>query len=919
MRQAGRSDELTGRFIRQCPHDQSIQPRRSEDRFDRTWGPILCVPVMAMLNVAWSADAFAVEDPIDTQSITIESLQQTVQERQAQSRMTLQPDQAAESSATGSTDTSAPAQPVKPPGRAAAHERGMEASSVKAQAGHAAAAKRAPDRAPDAGSTPQVVPPATGPSARQISFAAASFTPERGIGERLLRATETAQGRQETYAFLLLNEAPTPEVERELQAAGVTFLGQHDDAFKVRVPLRRDALEAIATKPYVHSLSYAFPEQKFAADLDRSVAAFANEISQFPIIVNLFEDDPRGAFADRIRSLGVDVGSYDKSLKAYTALASAEQIRALADLDFVLFVEIERRSQGGHDQSMPTNSVDYIRASGFNGAPITLGILDTGFMLGTGAPTMHQDLNKNGCGKNFTTDSANVWNDQNSHGTHVLGTITGTGTANSRYRGVATALGTQTRIRAAKIWTSAGSGQSAWMRSAMDYMGEATSCDAPRPQAINISGGASGTGQTGTDTESRKLDSKVWELRQAYIVCSGNSGPGSQTIWSPGVAKNALTVGNVQDNTYLQVGELWNSSSLGPTGDGRMKPNLVATGAAVTSALAGTTNQYTTKTGCSMATPHVSGIATSLMEHYPEFRDRPQLLRAHLMASTVLHHDETTPANNTNGGRNDYGLGRISDYEAHWAHFNSNGWRGRWTWQTITNSNWGFFDVDVPQGTDRLIAVMTWDEPEASAGASRAVTYDLDLWVDYNVDCTPDAKGQCGEWASQSSIDNTEYVVINNPPAGKYRFKMVNWNAPSFGVPAAIAVKVIEGDPTPLMNLAATPSTSTPAVGSTCTVTTTVQDPAYEAYGVHVSVPEISSGLTLLGASTTREDGVAMNFANARGLTLGSILEGDSRSAVWQFRVDTPGAKTMKFQAWSDNGGTRSQVVTVGQTVTAAP
>ena len=85
-------------------------------------------------------------------------------------------------------------------------------------------------------------------------------------------------------------------------------------------------------------------------------------------------------------------------------------------------------------------------------------------------------------------------------------------------------------------------------------------------------------------------------------------------------------------------------------------------------------------------------------------RGRPHLLRAHLMATAVLHSDEATPDNNTKGGRNDYGLGRVSDYEAHWAHFDPNGWDTHWAWMTITDKQWGFFDVDVPQGTKRLVA-----------------------------------------------------------------------------------------------------------------------------------------------------------------------------------------------------------------------
>lgn len=442
-------------------------------------------------------------------------------------------------------------------------------------------------------------------------------------------------------------------------------------------------------------------------------------------------------------------------------------------------------------------------------------------------------------------------------------------------------------------------------------MAQATDCDAPRPAVVNISGGTWGTGQTGTDAESRKLDATVWETRQAYVVCSGNEGPGAQTVRAPGVAKNALTVGNVRDAEFQAVGELDNDSSRGPTGDRRMKPNLTATGRMITSARAGTTNGYIGMRGCSMATPHVSGIAASLLEHYPDFRDRPHLLRAHLMASSVLHRDTLAPPDNDGGGRDDHGLGRVSDYQSHWAHPDRDGWTGHWAWMTVTDRRWGFFDVEVPAGSRRLVVVLTWDEPEASAGASQAVTHDIDLWADHNADCAPDAKGQCGEWASQSYDDNTEYLIVDNPPPGRYRLKAINWRAPASGLPVAIAAKVVRGDPTPSVALSATPSTASPPVGSTFTVTTTVANPAYEAYGVHVSVPFVPVGLTPLDATTTREDGVSMQFPNALGLTLGSVVAGDARSAVWRFRVDAPGPHTMRFRSWSDNGGTAFQSVTV--------
>jgi len=251
----------------------------------------------------------------------------------------------------------------------------------------------------------------------------------------------------------------------------------------------------------------------------------------------------------------------------------------------------------------------------------------------------------------------------------------------------------------------------------------------------------------------------------------------------------------------------------------------------------------------------------------------------------------------------------VSSYVSHWARFNANGWSTRWAWRTVTDTAWAFHDITVPAGTDRLVVVMTWDEPAASAGASRAVTYDLDLWIDHQADCVPDARGQCGEWASRSGVDNTEYLIINNPPAGTHRLKIINWNAPSFGLPASIAATIIRGDPTPAMTLSAT--APRPLVGSNFTVTTRVSGPSYVTSGAHLAVTAVAPGLELRSVRTTREDGVAMDFGVTQELTLGNIIERDARVALWEFRVSTEGNKTLSFRAWSENGGEETKRIRI--------
>ncbi len=749
---------------------------------------------------------------------------------------------------------------------------------------------------------------------RQLGFASQIQPIEKGIDKNLLSAYQRIRDRKFTYAFMIINEYLTDDVTKELRGMGVEILGPHASAYKVKLPLKPKVLQRIAKAPYVEWLGYSLPSQKLDNELGLSLKKYQKVLKEVPVWLNFFDAEAVERYAKTLQKREITLGRYHKDLQAYSAVVPVESLEWLTAQDYILFVELDTPTYGGHDQSMASMGVDYLRSGGggtnFTGASTILGIMDTGFMVGSSAATMHRDLNKFGCGKNFSSDTAGVWNDEHDHGTHVLGTIAGTGTADARYRGVATGVGSSstTRIRAAKVWNSNNSGTLAAMMDAMDYLAEDTRCNSDRPKVVNVSGGATGNGLTGTSALSRKLDEKVWEHKQAYIVCGGNTGSAAQTIWDPGVAKNAFAVGNALDSGDGTIGDINGGSSRGPTGDGRMKPNVVGTGTSIDSADAGTTNGYRGMSGCSMATPHVSGIAATLMEHYSAFQDRPYLLRAHLMASAILHDDTTNPANNTSGGRNTYGLGRVSTYASHWARSGNNGWSGHWATRTITNNNWGYRDIDVPSGTDRLVVVLTWDEPAASSGASQAVDYDLDLWVDRDADCAPDAKGQCGEWASQSWDDNTEYLIIETPSAGTYRLKMINWNAPSSGIPAAISAMVIKGDTTPSMALTASPSSASPAVGSVVTVTTTVSNPAYIASGVYLERSNLPAGLSFQGVSTTREDGVTMDFTR-NSLSLGNIIQGDSRSATWSFLVTSAGTKTINFKARSENGGTQTRSV----------
>lgn len=98
----------------------------------------------------------------------------------------------------------------------------------------------------------------------------------------------------------------------------------------------------------------------------------------------------------------------------------------------------------------------------------------------------------------------------------------------------------------------------------------------------------------------------------------------ASSITDPGNAENVITVGATHRQWPHTFGVSF-FSSRGPTGDGRLKPDLLAPGEKILSCIPN--GRQDQMDGTSMAAPHVSGACALLMGRHKEFKDKPARIK----------------------------------------------------------------------------------------------------------------------------------------------------------------------------------------------------------------------------------------------------------------------------------------------------
>ncbi|MEV0383536.1 S8 family serine peptidase [Nonomuraea sp. NPDC050643] len=236
--------------------------------------------------------------------------------------------------------------------------------------------------------------------------------------------------------------------------------------------------------------------------------------------------------------------------------------------------------------------------------------------------------------------------DNNGHGTHVMGTMTGA-------NGIGVAPGAKwiaakgCELNTCTDASLLAAGQ--WMLAPTDRNGQN-----PRPELapdiVNNSWGGDG------------FDPWYKEVVEAWVAAgifpafaNGNEGPACRTSGSPGQYVSSYSAGGFDINNALYA-----RSSKGEGEGGEIKPNIAAPAVNVRSSTPG--NSYDSYTGTSMASPHVAATVALIWSGSPGLQGDVAATRP-LLDSTATDVSDTS-CGGTATDNNVWGEGRLDTYAA---------------------------------------------------------------------------------------------------------------------------------------------------------------------------------------------------------------------------------------------------------------
>jgi hypothetical protein len=614
---------------------------------------------------------------------------------------------------------------------------------------------------------------------------------------------EVTQLRHDPEARFVLIQFDAPvsrEERREFEAHGVTLLGYvPENAYWARLDDGPSSIYAI--EPPGRVIGWGTPARETKLSLGFTPADLVGEDRggvNLTVFAGVGEPEVRDALHD------IDPGATLEHLhgRVFQIELRRHDVLSVADLEIVQWVEpaIEAFTLDNADSAALLNiPVLHQSPSDLSGAGIRVAVFDA----------CYPDLDHPDFGGRISIARTAQWCiDQGlfeqSHPTHVAGTIASSGVGDPAAKGMAPASYVYSYTFALSHYD--------------DLVSDFSSLDV-RLSNHSYSWGSYPYGAY--EQNASTIDDIVRQSGVAMFWSSGNDGfpeewggftPGGWTSQrNGGLAKNAFSVCALNEGIYIGNYFVKLDSSRGPTLDGRVKPEFCAQGADVYSlepaASCGSPPCYGEKDGTSQASPAVAGGSALLHELHEKTQGSPlplALLRAVLIHSAIdLHEDNSArwwngmlPSDATVGPDYVTGWG-LPDFAAAADLLLGDAWLESSVTEGATDQ-WTFEVTDA----STLRATLAWVDEAATPGAALTLVNDIDLeveapggtihlpWIlDKDDPGAPATSGRNG-------VDISEQVVVEAPAAGLWKVRVIGANLP-FGASDQDYALVVTGAPEP--------------------------------------------------------------------------------------------------------------------------
>lgn len=725
--------------------------------------------------------------------------------------------------------------------------------------------------------------------------------------------------RDEAGHYIVRFAGPIEDAWKDQLAKLGATIREYVPDFAFIVAMTDETKGQVKELPYVTEILVYQPAFKLSPDLvdEYGVKALKDGQSTGYFEVQTFDNNLSDVLVTVMNARGQVVQKDKEHLRVKM---NRRYLAEMAQLNNVKFIEEVPNYELYNDVADGYIDVDDLWTLGYDGSGQIVGIADTGLDTGVNNSTMHLDFQ--GRIDAIYALGRTVATDPHGHGTHVAGSVLGNGArSNGQIKGMAPAAHLV-------------------FQSILDDQGGLGGLPADLntlfQQAYNVgarihsnSWGASVNGDYNTDAQ--QVDQFVRNNRDMIILfAASNDGPYTNTIGSPGTAKNCITVGASENyrptfGTYADdPTDIAEFSSRGWCEDGRFKPDIVAPGTYILSTRSSLApdssfwenynSYYAYMGGTSMATPITSGSVAVAREYImAEWNHTPS---AAMMKAVLIN-----GATDLGYGypSRDQGWGRVSltnsltARERNWIDETEN----------LSTGNTRTYTYSVESANTPLRITLVWTDAPGSTTATKALTNDLDLRV-----TAPNGTVYYGNDFSTpfntayDRINNVENVYINSPVTGSYTVEVIGYNIPTGPQNYAL---VTSGDfgTAPSDTIAPTVSLTSPASGATLTGTVNLTANASDNIGV--TRVEFYAGATYLGNDTTSPYAYSWNtttvpngsynltakaFDAAGNNTTSSIVPVTVSNTITVTNV------TERFKNYVSNSGTRSKNYYIDVTAT---